>query len=129
MNSAEIASWISDAQKAFAAAPDLDALKVARLAHTGDKAPVSLASRALGSLSPDEKASAGKLIGDAKAEIAKALASATEALERARDAKVLLEEVVDITLPVQRTHRGGLHPISIIKNEISDFFIEQGYSS
>jgi phenylalanyl-tRNA synthetase alpha chain len=81
MNSAEIASWISDAQKAFAAAIDLDQLKVARLAHTGDKAPISLASRSLGSLSPEEKASAGKLIGDAKAEIAKSLASATEKLE------------------------------------------------
>ena len=128
MNPAEIASWISDAQKAFTAASDLEALKVARLAHVGDKAPISLASRALGSLSPDEKANAGKLIGDAKAEIAKALASATEKLEAERDAKVLLEEVVDITLPVQRTHRGGLHPISIIKNEVSDFFIEQGFS-
>ena len=128
MNSAEIASWISDAQKAFSAASDLDQLKVARLAHTGDKAPISLASRSLGSLSPEEKASAGKLIGDAKAEIAKALASATEKLEAERDAKVLLEEIVDITLPVQRSHRGGLHPISIIKNEVSDFFIEQGFS-
>lgn len=128
MNPAEIASWISDAQKAFSAASDLEALKVARLAHTGDKAPISLASRGLGSLSADEKATAGKLIGDAKAEIAKALATATEKLEAARDAKVLLEEVVDITLPVQRTHRGGLHPISIIRNEVSDFFIEQGFS-
>ena len=128
MNPADIASWISDAQKAFSAATDLEALKVARLAHTGDKAPVSLASRALGSLSPDEKASAGKLIGDAKAEIANALAVATEKLEIARDAKVLLEEVVDITLPVLRRHRGGLHPITIIKNEVSDFFIEQGYA-
>ena len=128
MNPADIASWISDAQKAFAAASDLEALKVARLAHTGDKAPVSLASRALGSLSPEEKASAGKLIGAAKAEIAKALALATEKLEAERDEKVLLEEVVDITLPVQRRHRGGLHPITIIKNEVSDFFIEQGFS-
>jgi phenylalanyl-tRNA synthetase alpha chain len=51
MNPAEIASWISDAQKAFTAASDLEALKVARLAHTGDKAPISLASRGLGSLS------------------------------------------------------------------------------
>ena len=51
MNPADIASWISDAEKAFTAAADLEALKVARLAHTGDKAPVSLASRALGSLS------------------------------------------------------------------------------
>ena len=105
MNPAEIASWISDAQKAFTAASDLEELKVARLAHTGDKAPISLASRALGSLSADEKASAGKLIGDAKGEIAKALASATEKLEAERDAKVLLEEVVDITLPeIGRAH-------------------------
>ncbi len=54
MNPADIASWISDAEKAFTAASDLDSLKVARLAHTGDKAPISLASRSLGSLSPQE---------------------------------------------------------------------------
>ena len=29
---------------------------------------------------------------------------------------------------MSRSHRGGLHPISIIKNEVSDFFIEQGFA-
>ncbi|MEY4412360.1 MAG: hypothetical protein RL560_619 [Actinomycetota bacterium] len=128
MNPAEIASWVSDAAKAFSAATDLDQLKSARLAHLGDKAPISLASRSLGTLAPEEKASTGKSIGDAKAAISAELAKATERLEAERDAKVLAEEVVDITLPVQRRHRGGLHPITIIKNEISDWFIEQGYS-
>ena len=128
MSPAEIEKWVSDAAKAFAAAGDLDSLKSARLAHLGDKAPISLASRGLGSLAPEEKASAGKLIGEAKAVIAASLEKATEKLEAERDAKVLLEEVVDITLPVNRAHRGGLHPITIIKNEISDFFIEQGYA-
>ena len=128
MNPADVASWISDAQGAFAAASDLDQLKSARLAHAGDKSPIALASRALGTLSADQKASVGKIIGEAKAEIAKALAMQTAKLEQERDSKVLLEEVVDITLPVRRAHRGGLHPISIIKNEISDFFIEQGFS-
>jgi phenylalanyl-tRNA synthetase alpha chain len=128
MSPAEIEKWVSDAAKAFAAAGDLDSLKSARLAHLGDKAPISLASRGLGSLAPEEKASAGKLIGEAKAAIAASLEKATEKLEAERDTKVLLEEVVDITLPVNRAHRGGLHPITIIKNEISDFFIEQGYA-
>ena len=128
MDSKEVAGWVKDAQAAFLAASDLDELKSARLAHMGDKAPISLASRSLGSLSPDEKASFGKMIGDAKAQIATALDSATKKLESIRDQKVLLEEVVDITLPASRMHRGGLHPISIIKNEISDFFIEQGFS-
>ena len=128
MDSKEVAVWVKDAQAAFLSAGDLDELKSARLAHMGDKAPISLASRSLGSLSPDEKASFGKVIGDAKAQIAAALESATNKLENIRDQKVLLEEVVDITLPASRMHRGGLHPISIIKNEISDFFIEQGFS-
>ena len=128
MDSKEVAGWVKDAQGAFLAASDLDELKSARLAHMGDKAPISLASRSLGSLSPDEKASFGKVIGDAKTQIATALDSATKKLENIRDQKVLLEEVVDITLPASRMHRGGLHPISIIKNEISDFFIEQGFS-
>ena len=128
MDSKEVAGWVKDAQAAFLSAGDLDELKSARLAHMGDKAPISLASRSLGSLSPDEKASFGKVIGDAKSQIATALESATKKLENIRDQKVLLEEVVDITLPASRMHRGGLHPISIIKNEISDFFIEQGFS-
>jgi len=127
MNPAEINNWIANAEKAFASAADLDSLKNARILHLGDKAPISLASRSLGSLAPDEKASAGKLIGEAKLAIGAALEAATKKLEAERDAKVLLEEVVDITLPVNRAHKGGLHPISIIKNEISDFFIEQGY--
>ena len=128
MDAREVQGWVNDASTAFEAATNLDELKVARLAHMGDKAPVSLASRALGSLSPDEKAAAGKIIGEAKAELSRILAQVTSKLEIARDERVLVDEVVDITLPVQRRHRGGLHPISIIKNEVSDFFIEQGFS-
>jgi phenylalanyl-tRNA synthetase alpha chain len=128
MNPADIKRWIAAAEAAFASAKDLEELKIARLAHLGDKADISLANRGLGSMPADEKASAGKIIGEGKAAITAALQSATLKLEAERDSKVLLEEVVDITLPVDRAHRGGLHPISIIKNEISDFFIEQGYS-
>ena len=49
-------------------------------------------------------------------------------LEALRDQKVLLEEVVDITLPSIREHLGGLHPLTIIRNEISDYFLSLGYS-
>jgi phenylalanyl-tRNA synthetase alpha chain len=128
MNQAEVSQWVEEATKAFSAATTLDALKEARLAHAGDKSPISLASRSLGSLPADQKASVGKIIGEAKAAIASALEAATQVLEREQDERVLRDEVVDITLPASRAHKGGLHPITIIKNEISDFFIEQGFS-
>lgn len=128
MDQAEVSSWVKAAEKAFTAATDLDSLKEARLAHLGDKSPIAQASRALGSLPADQKASVGKVIGEGKAAIVTALESATTALEHEQNERVLRDEVVDITLPVSRAHKGGLHPITIIKNEISDFFIEQGFS-
>lgn len=128
MTEAEVSAWVKAAAEAFSAAADLESLKEARLAHAGDKSPIALASRSLGSLPRDQKASAGKIIGEAKASIAAALEGATAKLEGEQDERVLRDEVVDITLPASRSHKGGLHPITIIKNEISDFFIEQGFS-
>lgn len=128
MNQGEVAQWVDQARSAFSAARDLDSLKDARLAHAGDKSPIALASRSLGSLAADQKASVGKIIGEAKAAIAAALDEARAKLEREQDERILRDEVVDITLPASRSHKGGLHPITIIKNEISDFFVEQGFS-
>ena len=128
MDQAAVSSWVKEAEKAFTSAADLDSLKEARLVHLGDKSPIAQASRGLGSLPPDQKASVGKIIGEAKAAIAVALEKATAHLEQKQNERVLRDEVVDITLPVSRAHKGGLHPISIIKNEISDFFVEQGFS-
>jgi phenylalanyl-tRNA synthetase alpha chain len=128
MDQAEVSSWVKAAEKAFTAATNLDSLKEARLAHLGDKSPIAQASRSLGTLPADQKASVGKIIGEGKAAIAAALESATTALENEHNERVLRDEVVDITLPVSRSHKGGLHPITIIKNEIADFFVEQGFS-
>ena len=128
MDQAEVSAWVDAAEKAFAAATNLDSLKEARLAHLGDKSPIAIASRGLGSLPADQKAAVGKLIGEGKAAIAAALEKETVKLENEQNERVLRDEVVDITLPVSRAHKGGLHPITIIKNEISDFFVEQGFS-
>jgi phenylalanyl-tRNA synthetase alpha chain len=128
MNPAEIETWIKNAKAAFVAASELDQLKSARIAHAGDKSPIAGASRSLASVDADQKAELGKLIGSARTEINDALNIRTKELEALRDQKVLLEEVVDITLPTIREHIGGLHPLTIIKNEISDYFLSLGYS-
>ncbi len=69
----------------------------------------------------------GKLIGEAKAKVSSSLEATTHTLEAKRDAEVLAQEVVDVTLPATRGHIGGLHPITLLKNEICDYFISQGY--
>jgi phenylalanyl-tRNA synthetase alpha chain len=119
--------WVLEAVAAISSASDLDELKSARLAHSGDKSPIAQASRSLGSAPAEERAQLGKMIGEARAAVSLALEARKAVLEAQRDEKVLIEEIVDVTLPSARAHRGGLHPITILKNEICDFFIAQGY--
>ena len=61
---------LTAALDAVTAATDLDALKTARLAHAGDRSPLSLANREIGALAPSEKAVAGKLLGSTRGRLA-----------------------------------------------------------
>lgn len=119
--------WVRAALEAITKSTSLDDLKSARIAHAGDKSPIGMASRALGGLPAAERAIVGKLIGDARAEVSQAIENQKVILEAQRDAHVLLEEVVDVTLPARRGNQGALHPITILRNEISDYFIAQGF--
>ncbi|KAE8763963.1 phenylalanine--tRNA ligase subunit alpha [Georgenia thermotolerans] len=112
---------------AVAAASSLDALKEARLAHTGDRSPLALANRAIGALAPQDKAAAGKLVGRARGRLTKAIAARQGELEAERDAEVLRTETVDVTLPTDREPRGARHPLETLMEDISDFFVAMGW--
>ena len=94
---------VTAAQKAFAAAGDLEALAAVRPAHLGDRAPVLLARRELGALPPAARSDAGKRVNAAREAVAAAYAERLAELEAERDARVLAEERVDVTLPWDRT--------------------------
>src|SRR5674536_204424 len=48
-------------------------------------------------------------------------------LEVERDARVLVEEAVDVTLPWDRVPRGARHPLTTIQERIADVFVAMGY--
>ncbi len=118
---------VEEALTALAAAPDLDALKTARLEHVGERSPIALANRAIGGLAPADKAVAGKLLGQAKGRLAAALAQRQTQLEAERDARVLVEEAVDVTLPTDRHPRGARHPLETLSERIADIFVSMGW--
>jgi len=118
---------VSDALTAIAAAADLDALKEARLAHAGDRSPLALANREIGALPPQAKAEAGKRIGLARTTVREALERRQVELEDERDARVLVEEAVDVTLPYSRRPSGARHPLTTIQERIEDVFVAMGW--
>jgi phenylalanyl-tRNA synthetase alpha chain len=118
---------VSAALSAFAGATTLDELKSARLAHAGDRSPIALANREIGALPPAAKSAAGQRVGAARAEISKALAARQAELEAERDARVLVEESVDVTLPTDRRPHGARHPLTTVQERIADVFVAMGY--
>ncbi|MDM8086542.1 phenylalanine--tRNA ligase subunit alpha [Cellulomonas cellasea] len=118
---------LADALSALERASDLDELKAARLEHVGERSPLALANREIGQLAPADKAAAGKLVGAARGRLAKALAARQEQLEAERDERVLVEESVDVTLPVDRQARGARHPLETLQERIADIFVSMGW--
>src|SRR6188472_3220377 len=118
---------VAAARKAFDAAPDLAALAGVKPAHLGDRSPVLLARRALGSLPGPERAEAGRRVNAARTQVQEAFDTRRTVLEAERDERVLVEEAVDVTLPFDRTPRGARHPITQIGERIADVFVAMGY--
>src|SRR6478609_10627601 len=123
----EVSTLDPSALEAFAEAGSLEVLKAARLAHQGDRSPLALANREIGALPPTAKAEAGKRVGAARGRVAKALAARQGELEAERDARLLVQESVDVTAPVARRPLGSRHPLELVSERIADIFVGLGW--
>ncbi|UEA61702.1 phenylalanine--tRNA ligase subunit alpha [Gordonia otitidis] len=123
----ELDAAAAAATTAFAAAADLDALAAAKTAHLGDRSPIALARRALGSLPKDQRSAAGKLVNEVRGRVNADLESRTATLQAERDAAVLVSESVDVTLPSRRRPAGARHPITVISEQVADVFVGMGW--
>jgi phenylalanyl-tRNA synthetase alpha chain len=112
---------------AIAGAQDLDALKQVRLDHVGDRSPLALANREIGALPPAARKEAGQRIGQARGAVNKALAERQAVLEAEHEARILVEEAVDVTLPTDRRPAGGRHPLTTGAELIADIFVAMGW--
>ena len=127
LDQAQINRDLASALAAIASAANLDVMKQIKIDYVGDKSPLAKANQLLASLEQVQRAEFGKLIGAARAEINQAFEKKNIELSAVRDSRALLTEKVDVTLPGRRTLKGGLHPLTILTNEINDLFTGLGY--
>lgn len=127
LDGAGVAAAVEAARRAFAEASTLEELKSARLAHSGDAAPVTQANALIKGLDKADKPVAGKLMGAARKQIQAALAEATARLEAEEAAAALEREKVDVTVPTRRNPRGARHPLTVLVEDVADFFIGMGW--
>lgn len=124
---AEIDAAREAALAAIATAGDLEQLKQVRLDHAGDRSPLALANREIGALPPQARKEAGQRVGQARGAVNQALAARQAVLEAEHEERMLVEETVDVTLPVDRRPRGARHPLTTGSELIADIFVAMGW--
>jgi len=123
----EVERMRAEAIAAITAATSLDELKQARLDHAGERSPLALANREIGALPPQARKEAGMRVGQARGGVNQAIAARQAELEADAEARMLVEETVDVTLPWDRETVGARHPLTTIQEVIADVFVSMGW--
>ena len=119
------------AAKAFSAAETSEQLEQLRIEFLGKKGRITLLSRGLKDVSPEDRPAVGKAINMAKGEVQKAFETASESLSNSKNAKRSSKSDVceiDVTLPGRTRSLGSIHPINQVWREIEQIFAGMGFT-
>ncbi len=112
---------------AFAAATTVAELRLARAAHAGEQSPLAQFNASLKTIPAEERAAAGKLVGQGRARVAEALSAREAELAVAEEAARLESEAVDVTAVPSRWRAGSRHPLSLLMEHMGDVFVGMGW--
>ncbi|RFA08946.1 phenylalanine--tRNA ligase subunit alpha [Subtercola boreus] len=122
-----VAAAVEAALAAIQAVSDTATFKAARSAHAGESSLLARLNGQLRSLPNDQKASAGKLVGQARARVNQALAAKESDVVALENEAQLAAEALDVTALPVRKHLGARHPLSLLQEKIGDIFVGMGW--
>ena len=122
-----VSSAIEAALHAIAGATNSADLKAVRGAHLGDNSAIARLSGAMREVPNDQKASVGKLVGQAKAAITQAFAGREGEIVVAEETARIAAEAVDVTALPSRWRPGARHPLTVLMDDMSDIFVGMGW--
>jgi phenylalanyl-tRNA synthetase alpha chain len=112
---------------AIAAAATMTELRAARAAHAGETSPLAQFNASLKTIAPEERAAAGKLVGQARARVTQAIEGREAELAVAEEAARLASEAVDVTAVATRWRTGARHPLGLLMEHMADVFLAMGW--
>lgn len=105
------------------------ALEAVNSKYLGKKGLLTEQLKNLGQLSPEERREAGQKLNSVKNKISEAIEQRKAYLTQKSIQEKLAQNSIDVTLSGRGNIAGNLHPITLSKNRIQDFFEKMGFSS
>jgi len=124
----ELSQLISQAQQDILKASDLASLEQLRVHFLGKKGIVTEQLKQLGQLPPEQRREMGQVINDAKKTIQQSLEAQRNTLQAAQLEAELAAQRIDVTLPGRGQPKGGLHPVTQIRQRIEKLFLQIGFT-
>lgn len=123
----KIKELVKNSEKCIASASSVKSLNDLRVQILGKNGELTGVLRNLKDLPADQKPVVGKFVNEARETIEKLFDVKLKQLENDELTTRLLEEKIDITINKDTFKYGGLHPITIVKNRIIDYFVSLGF--
>ena len=123
----QLADVVAHALAAIDGATTGDELKQVRTQFVADGSPISVINSTLRDVPADEKAEAGKIVGQARGEINQAFAAREAVIVQAEEHARLMTESVDVTAVASRRRVGARHPLNLLMEEMSNIFVGMGW--
>jgi phenylalanyl-tRNA synthetase alpha chain len=115
------------AQQSIATTQDLTALEQLRVHYLGKKGVLTEQMKQLAKLPPEQRPQFGQLVNEAKNTIQQVLDARRATLQAEALAVQLAANRVDVTLPGRAQKSGGLHPITLTLQRITELFTKIGF--
>jgi phenylalanyl-tRNA synthetase alpha chain len=120
---------LRQAQGEVASAESLTGLDQVRIYYVGKKGLITEQMKTLGTLPPDERKQAGAMINQARDQFNVAFEARKALLEAHELEQRLARETIDVTLPGRGQQTGGLHPVTLTLQRISELFARIGFET
>jgi len=110
----------------FKEADSQDSLNSLKIEYLGKKGVLPSLMSQLSNAPAEKKPKLGKSINEFKSLIEESISSSLEKIEQSALDEQLSKEAIDVTLPLS-PEVGSYHPVSLIAQEISNYFKNKGY--
>jgi phenylalanyl-tRNA synthetase alpha chain len=124
----DISTIVEQAQQHILNATDLTALEQWRVHFLGKKGILTEQLKEVGQLPAELRPQRGQVINDAKKTVQQALEDRRTILQANQLDKQLAKESIDVTLPGRGQPKGGLHPVTQIRQKIEKLFLQMGFA-
>ena len=123
----DLAKLKAGLKKDFISSSSSEDLQKLKVKYLGKKGKITNLSKQLGKLDIKQRPKAGKKINELKLLFEELNQSASQKIEKKELETAISKEQIDVSLPVDSNHIGGLHPITRTIEKICSYFSAKGY--